>query len=127
MSAWLARRDRAELLGVAIVAGFLFLSSAAPLAFSVVVSPEAIERGDVRITPPCPLAERGGCATCGMTRGFCAMTRLRVHDAAAYNAGAPWLWLLAVGTFALSGAVLARVHAEARRRPRAHVGAMLRS
>lgn len=127
MSAWLARRDRAELLGVAIVAGFLFLSSAAPLAFSVLVSPEAIERGDVRITPPCPMAARGGCATCGMTRGFSAMSRLRVGDAHAYNPGAPWLWLLAVTTFAGSGAALARVHVEARRRPRALEGAMLGS
>lgn len=119
MNAWLARRDRAELLGVAIVAAFLCLSSGAPLMVSAVVSPEAIERGDVVLSPPCPARANGGagCSTCGMTRGFSAMSRLRFGDARRYNPGAPWVWSLAVGTFLVSGAALGRVAVETRRVP----------
>lgn len=121
----LRRRDGAELLGVALLAGLLSVGFGAPLAVSIAVSPEAIERGAVVLTPPCPTRERTGepCATCGLTRGFCAMSRLRVGDAAGYHPAAPWLyagfWLVTLA----SGALLVAVAREAwRRRP--WVGAM---
>ncbi len=117
----LERMDGAELWGVALLAGFLFLTSAAPLAISMAVSPEQIERGEVVLTPPCPIRERTGapCPTCGLTRGFTAMSRLRLGDARAYNPAAPWLYL-ACGVIAIaSGAVVARVTWHALRRQRA--------
>ncbi|MEZ4338217.1 MAG: DUF2752 domain-containing protein [Sandaracinaceae bacterium] len=119
MNAWLARRDRPELLGVAIILAFLCLWSGLPLTVAVVVSPDAIDRGEIQLTPPCPARANGGpgCSTCGMTRGFCAMARLRVGDAHRYNPGAPWLFALALATFLATGAGLLRVAAEMRRRP----------
>lgn len=103
--AWWRRRDRAELIGIASLAGFLFLVSGTPLAISVAVSPDAIERGEVQLTEPCPVrAQTGeGCVTCGMTRGFCSMSRLRLGDAHDYNPGAPWLYLATLGVFSVSG------------------------
>jgi len=105
---------------VALLAGFLFLSSGVPLGVSVAVSPDAIDRGEVQLTPPCEVRAQTGteCSTCGMTRGFCAMSRLRVADAAAYNAGAPWLYLLTLSVFLVSGAALGAVGREARVRGR---------
>lgn len=102
------------------VASFVFLVPAVPLAISIVVSPEAIERGDVQLSPPCPtlLATGEECPTCGMTRGFTAMSRLRVGDAIAYNAGAPWLYLLCWIVLLASGSLLARLGAEIVRRQR---------
>jgi len=111
---WLRRRDGAELSGIAILAGFLFVTTLGPLAVSVAVSPDAIDRGEVQLTPPCETRARTGveCTTCGMTRGFCAMSRLRVGDAAAYNAGAPWLYLATLTVFLLSGAILLAIGRE---------------
>lgn len=115
---WWRRRDGAELLGIGMVAGFFFVATTAPLAVSMAVSPEALERGDVVLSPPCPTLQATGeeCESCGLTRGFCAMSRLRAGDAAAYNRAAPWLyagfWIIALG----SGAVLAIVLFQARTR-----------
>jgi len=111
---WLRRRDGAELSGIAILAGFLFVTTLGPLAVSVAVSPDAIDRGEVQLTPPCEVRARTGrdCSTCGMTRGFCAMSRLRVGDAVAYNAAAPWLYLATFAGFVLSGATLFAVARE---------------
>lgn len=105
---WWRRRDRAELMGIASLAGFLFLLTGAPLTISVAVSPDAIERGDVQLTPPCPVRARtgNGCVTCGMTRGFCSMSRLRVLDAHGYNPGAPWLYLATLGVFSVNAWLL---------------------
>lgn len=118
MSLWLGLRDRAELIGVTVLAGFLFVSSALPLVISLAVSPEAIERGEIQLTPPCPVRAETGrdCITCGMTRGFCAMSRLRLGDAQRYNGAAPWLWLATVVALTASGAVLVGVTREARAR-----------
>lgn len=118
----LGRLDRAELWAVASIAAFVLATCGAPLAVSIGVSPEQIERGAVQLSPPCPvLAETGEeCASCGLTRGFTAMSRLRFGDAVAYNAAAPWLYL-ACWAGALAGAlVLGRLAAEARRRLPAH-------
>jgi uncharacterized protein DUF2752 len=122
MSTWLRRMDGAELWGVALLASFVFAASAGPLAVSMAVSPEQIERGAVRLSPPCPIRTQTGegCPTCGLTRAFTAMSRLRVHDARAYNAAAPWVYLAFVGSALSSGGLLGRVGWEARlRRTRA--------
>ena len=121
MTAWFARMDGAERLGVALLAGFFWLACALPLAVSLAVSPEAIERGEVQLSPPCAIRASTGvdCATCGMTRGFCAMSRLRVGDAADYNGAAPWLWLLTLLGLLGSSTILVRVGASARSGPRA--------
>jgi hypothetical protein len=116
--AWWRRLDRAELWGIAALAGFLFLLAASPLVVSMAVSPEEIERGEVMLSPPCSIRAQTGhpCATCGLTRGFACMSRLRIVDATAYNAAAPWLyaafWLCALA----SGGVLGRVGFEGTRR-----------
>lgn len=122
---WLRRRDGAELLGVGMVAGFFFFATAAPLAVSVAVSPEAIERGDVILSPPCPTLAASGreCNSCGLTRGFCAMSRLRTSEAAAYNRAAPWLyagfWVVTLASGSLLALVLrlARARRGASREP----------
>ncbi|MBX3270420.1 MAG: DUF2752 domain-containing protein [Sandaracinaceae bacterium] len=120
MSAWFARRDGAELFGVALAAAFVLLVAGAPVAISVAVSPEAIERGEVQLTPPCPVRASGAaCPTCGLTRGFAAMSRLRIGEAHAYHGAAPWLWLGALTLTLGAAAVIARVAAEARGRRRA--------
>lgn len=118
---WWRRIDGSEMIAIASVAGFVFLLAAPPLVISMVVSPEEIERGEVELSPPCPIKAQTGedCITCGMTRAFCALSRFRVADAIDYNAGAPWLFL-AFWIFALaSGAVLARLGAEILRRAQA--------
>lgn len=113
MGRWLEGRDRAERIGLAVPALIVFLATAGPLLTSIVVSPEAIERGAVTLSPPCETLARTGveCMTCGLTRGFCAMSRLRLGDALAYNAATPWLylgaWLLAL----VSGAALVMIAA----------------
>lgn len=120
MRAWLRRLDGAELWGIALLAGFLFAVSAGPILVSMAVSPEDIESGAMELTTPCPRAAAGlYCHTCGLTRGFTAMSRLRLDDALAYNRAAPWLyatlWLIALA----AGAILARVtHVALERRPR---------
>jgi hypothetical protein len=118
---WLTRLDRAELGAIVFLAGFVFCLAAPPLVISMIVSPEAIERGDVQLSPPCPIRMETGedCPTCGMTRAFTALSRLRIDDAIAYNAGAPWVYLV-FWLFALSsGVVLVRIAIECLRRVQA--------
>ena len=123
MTAWLRRRDGAERLGTSMLAGFFFVVSAGPLLVSILVSPEALERGDVVLSPPCPTLQATGeeCHSCGLTRGFCAMSRLRLSDALRFNRAAPWLygafWLVALA----SGSLLFLVLRASRRRPLALV------
>jgi hypothetical protein len=114
----LRRLDRAELWAVASIAGFVLALCGGPLAVSFAVSPEEIESGAVQLSPPCPvLAETGEeCASCGLTRGFTAMSRLRVSDAAAYNAAAPWLYLACWAGALAAALALGRLAAEAGRR-----------
>ena len=110
---FLARLDRAELGGLLTLAAFVLAVSFVPLAVSFAVTPEDIESGRVQLSPPCPYKASHGreCASCGLTRGFSAMSHGRIADARRYNAGAPWLylgfWLLA-GASATSAAVVVR-------------------
>ena len=110
--------DGAELWGVALLAAFFFVVSAGPLAVSMVVTPEAIDRGDVHLSPPCPTRARTGvgCPTCGLTRGFAAMSRFRVGDALRYNAAAPWLYLGAWALALSAAGVVLRIGEEWRGR-----------
>ena len=118
MLGWIARVDGVELLAWTLLLGFVFACAAAPLVVSVAVSPEAIDRGEVQLTPPCErLAATGEpCATCGLTRAFCAMSRLRVGDAAAYNGAGPWLYLGVLAVALLTGGGLALIAREGLRR-----------
>lgn len=75
----------------------------AVLIASSAVSPEAIERGDIQLTAPCPRKLAGQpCSTCGLTRSFASIGGGRPSDAWRYNrAGIPlyigtWLSLFAV-------------------------------
>lgn len=109
----LERMDAAERLGVVLLASFFFVGSAVPLAISFAVSPEAIERGEVVLTPPCPTLAATGreCASCGLTRAFCAMSRGELAAAARFNAAGPALYaafcLIALGAAALIAKVAA--------------------
>ena len=87
---WVARLEREEWIALVCVSAFVFVLAAVPLVVSVVVSPEAIESGAVHLSAPCPSKAKGEpCAACGMTRGFCAMSRGRFWDAIHYNAASP--------------------------------------
>ncbi|MFW5920440.1 MAG: DUF2752 domain-containing protein [Polyangiales bacterium] len=118
---WLARRDRAELLAIAVLALFLVLAGAPPLVVSFAVNPDAIERGDVRLTPTCPTLARTGepCPTCGMTRGMCAMSRARWDRAVSYNGAVPYVYFALWAVAGAGALALGHVIAEARRRRRA--------
>ncbi len=121
MYGFFRRRDRAEVLGIAFTAAFIFVLSAPPLAVSAWVSPEDIETGRVALSGPCPYKAAHGvpCTSCGLTRGFAAMSRGRLGDAVGFNALTPWLYFaFALGAVA-SGAVLvqcARRFAQLRRK-----------
>ena len=94
MNGFFRRRDRAEVLGIAFTAAFIFVLSAPPLAVSAWVSPEDIESGRVALSGPCPYKATHGapCTSCGLTRGFAAMSRGRLGDAIGFNALTPWLY-----------------------------------
>ena len=121
MRAWFLRLDRAELLAIFLVGAFLFVGTALPLAISFGVSPEDIESGRVHLSGPCPYqAEHGSpCASCGLTRGFAALSRGRVADALGYNTnaayvyGAFWLVALASGLAMTASGVRSRRAARA--------------
>ena len=80
------------------------------LATSAVVSPEAIESGEVQLSQPCPAVLAGSsCWTCGLTRSFTAMSRARVADAMQYNRLGPPLWLVTWATALLLAWIFAQV------------------
>ena len=78
---------------------FLLLQTVLVLGFSVFVSPNDIESGAVQLTKPCPsLVETGvPCATCGVTRGLCAMGHLQWVRAYNYNPISMLIFFLEVG------------------------------
>jgi hypothetical protein len=86
-----------------VAAGVLLLATLTPLAISFLVSPEDIEAGRVRLTPPCPYraAEGAPCIACGLSRAFSALSRGRFDDARRMNASSPFVyagaWLTAAG------------------------------
>ncbi len=108
----LRRLDRAELSGLLATALFLLAVSAIPLAISFAVTPEDIESGRVQLSPPCPYKAAHGapCASCGLTRGFAALSHGRLTDAQRYNPAAPWLylafWLVALPSAAASAGLM---------------------
>jgi hypothetical protein len=109
---WFRALDRAELGAVLIAAVFLFAVSGVPLGVSFAVTPADIESGRVSLTPPCEYKKLHGtpCATCGLTRGFSALSHGQVRDALHYHRwsvllyASTWLLALASGFTLLSAA-----------------------
>ena len=75
-----------------LIAGLLMM-----LVVSFVVEPKDIESGRVMLSPTCPSKALFGweCPTCGMTRGFAAMSRGLVGEALRYNRASPLMYALA--------------------------------
>ena len=82
---------------------FLLFQALMVLGFSIWVSPDSIEAGEVRITEPCPVFVESGtpCATCGVTRGLCAMGHFQWVRAYNYNPIAVVLFFLECGILSL--------------------------
>ena len=78
-------RRRHASLGIAALA--LLLPLAIALATSFVVTPEDIDSGRVSLTPTCAFRQIFGrpCPTCGLTRGFSALSHGRLDEASRYN------------------------------------------
>ena len=121
MIRWFCALDRAELVGILIAASFFVVFSGVPLGVSFAVTPADIESGRVQLSPPCQYKATHGepCPTCGLTRGFAALSHGELRDALGHNrwsvvlyAGA---WLMLLG----SGSVLASALGRYRRAPRA--------
>lgn len=87
MRAWFRALDRAELVGMLVLSFVLFTGAATPLAIALSVTPEAIESGRVRLSPPCAYLARTGspCPTCGLTRGLAALAHGQFARAERYN------------------------------------------
>jgi hypothetical protein len=114
-----ARFDRAERAACIVFALLVFAPSFAPLAVARAVSPEDLDSGRVQLTPPCPLRAQGKpCWSCGLTRGFAAMARGRVHDARDYNRRAPALFVVCAGLATASLLLITLVVATQPRRRR---------
>ena len=76
----------------------LLLPLALSLLISFVVTPAAIERGDVVLSPPCSIKRVTGhdCPTCGLTRAFAAISHGDLALARRYHRGAPYLYAMYV-------------------------------
>jgi hypothetical protein len=118
---WFRALDRDELLGVLAAAVLLSVLSAIPLGVSFAVTPSDIESGRIRLSPPCEYKAKHGepCPTCGLTRGFAALSHGQVEEALRHNPwslalyGAAWL------TFLGSASILVSTLRRYRRAPRA--------
>lgn len=112
------RRRHASLgiAGLALLLPLLFV-----LATSFVVTPEDIESGRVVLTPTCTYRRIFGrpCPTCGLTRGFSALSHGRWDDASRYN----FLSIPMYGLFWLGAAASALVAARSTIRWRRAVAA----
>lgn len=88
---------RGRVIAFGIVAALLL----GALAISFVVTPEDIDSGRIALSPTCMSRRIFGveCPTCGLTRGFAALSHGRWSDALSYNRGAP-VWY---GAFWLGG------------------------
>lgn len=102
------RFELSELGIILALAGSIFVMSSGPLALSILVSPEDIESGRVQLTPPCEYRARHGrpCPSCGLTRGFAAMTRLRFDQAAEFNPKTPYVYAGFVLIALVSGSIV---------------------
>jgi hypothetical protein len=95
--------------------------SAGPLLLSVAITPGAIERGEIVLSPPCSIKAITGrdCPTCGLSRAFAALGHGDLDGARRYHRGAPFLYgsyLVGAG-IALAGtlrALLRRPHRSTR-------------
>jgi len=92
------------------------------VAVSFLVDPNDIESGKVFLSPTCPTKSLFGreCPTCGMTRGFAALSHGRFTEAMRYNRASPFAYGLtwagiAWGMVGLAKSVRAMRRAEARR------------
>lgn len=110
---------------LAIAGATVLLPFALSLAISFAVTPEQIESGAVVVAPACTFKRIFGrpCPTCGLTRGFAALSHGRLDDATRYNRGvllvyALW-WLSAVGAAAVTLRHTLR-YAALQRRPADH-------
>jgi hypothetical protein len=121
MIRWFRALDRDELVGVLIAAAFVFLLSGVTLGVSFAVTPGDIESGRVRLSPPCEYRATHGapCPTCGLTRGFAALSHGDLHDALAHNRWSPFLYASTWLTLLGSGSLLASALRRYRRAPRA--------
>lgn len=121
MIRWFRALDRDELVGILIAAAFVFLLSGVTLGVSFAVTPADIESGRVRLSPPCEYKATHGepCPTCGLTRGFAALSHGEIHDALAHNRWSLFLYAGAWLTLLGSGALLASTIRRHRRAPRA--------
>lgn len=88
-----ARRD-AVYRGLAYL--MLFTPLALSLSISFAITPQELESGAVVLSPPCmsQLLFARPCPTCGMTRGFAAVSHGRFEQALHYNRAAPIVYLL---------------------------------
>ena len=74
----------------------VLLPVAGALLVSFLVTPAAIESGEVVLTPPCLTKQVLGipCPSCGMTRAFTALSHGQFALAWSYNCLSPFLYLL---------------------------------
>lgn len=100
----LARREgalRVLLWGAAVLPLLL------PLLISLAVTPSRIERGEVVLSPPCPIKRMLGrdCPSCGLTRAFTALGHGDLTAARRYHRASPFVYgIYAVGALiTLSG------------------------
>ncbi len=92
-SQWLARYHRTN----AMTWGGLVVTLAVTLAISFGVTPEDIQSGRVWLSPSCLSVQifNHECPTCGMTRGFAALSHGRFYEALGYNRASPIVYALA--------------------------------
>jgi len=85
-----------ERTGYAMLYAWIAAVCSGVIVVSLLVSPEDIEDGNVRLSPPCRSKEVLGveCPACGMTRAFAALSRGRLDDAVNYNWGSPIAYAL---------------------------------
>lgn len=76
---------------VKLLCFFLGFQAVVITSIGLVVSPEMIESGKVRLTSTCPYLAKSGqpCATCGMTRGVSSFFHGQFKLSAEYNSRAP--------------------------------------
>ena len=100
---------------LAIASAAVLAPVALVLAISFAVTPEDIESGRVVLSPTCTFKQLSGheCPSCGMTRGFSAMSHGRSGDAYRYNRASPALYLLCWIAVAMAAAGLTRAGVEA--------------
>ena len=87
--------ERSAHMAFPFVAAGLSFALALPVVIALAVSPEDIEAGRVRLTPPCPIRDRSGrdCPGCGLTRATAAFGHGEWRRAVAYHRGGPLVFI----------------------------------